>query len=149
MEAGKCERSLQIDYDEHVFNMARQEIFDLARSTDNRPFMLHVSFTHPHNPFVTTQEFWDLYDHSKIPAPEVPFIPYEKRDPWSQRYFMTIRQDEFDITNEQLINARHAYFAMTSYFDLTSWWVNFGAEANISIPKYIHFYNFRPWGDDW
>ena len=91
VEAGKCERSLQIDYDEHVFNMARQEIFDLARSTDNRPFMLHVSFTHPHNPFVTTQEFWDLYDHGKIPAPEVPFIPYEKRDPWSQRYFMTIR----------------------------------------------------------
>ena len=117
VEAGKCERSLQIDYDEHVFNMARQEIFDLARSTDNRPFMLHVSFTHPHNPFVTTQEFWDLYDHSEIPPPEVPFIPYEKRDPWSQRYFMTIRQDEFDITNEQLKNARHAYFAMTSYFD--------------------------------
>ena len=24
VEAGKCERSLQIDYDEHVFNMARQ-----------------------------------------------------------------------------------------------------------------------------
>jgi choline-sulfatase len=117
VEAGICERSLQIDYDEHVFNAARQEIFDLARSPDDRPFMLHVSFTHPHNPFVTTQEFWDLYDHDKIPLPEVAYIPYEQRDPWAQRYYMTIRQDEFDISEDQLLNARHAYFAMTSYFD--------------------------------
>ena len=117
VESGICERSLQIDYDEHVFNAARQEVFDLARSPDDRPFMLHVSFTHPHNPFVTTQEFWDLYDHDKIPLPEVSYIPYEQRDPWAQRYYMTIRQDEFNITNDQLLNARHAYFAMTSYFD--------------------------------
>ena len=49
--------------------------------------------------------------------PEVGYIRYEDRDPWAQRYYMTIRQDEFDITEEQLRNARHAYFAMTSYFD--------------------------------
>ncbi|MGB1863285.1 MAG: choline-sulfatase [Candidatus Puniceispirillum sp.] len=117
VESGICERSLQIDYDEHVFNTAKQEIFDIARSNDERPFMMHVSFTHPHNPFVTTAEFWNLYDHDAIPFPEVDYIPYEERDPWSQRYYMTIRQDEFDITDEQLLNARHAYFAMTSYFD--------------------------------
>ena len=117
VEAGLCDRSLQIDYDEHVANTARQEIFDLARSSDKRPFLLHVSFTHPHNPFVTTTEFWDLYDHHKIAMPEVSHIPYEDRDPWSQRYYMTIRQDEFDITEKQLRSARHAYFAMTSYFD--------------------------------
>ena len=117
VESGLCERSLQIDYDEHVFNTAKQEIFDQARSGDERPFLLHVSFTHPHNPFVTTKAFWDLYDHQKISMPEVPYIPYEERDPWSQRYYMTIRQDEFDITDEQLRSARHAYFAMTSYFD--------------------------------
>ncbi|MDB2390335.1 choline-sulfatase [Alphaproteobacteria bacterium] len=117
VEAGLCERSLQIDYDEHVFNSAKQEIFDIARGNDARPFMMHVSFTHPHNPFVTTSEFWDLYDHDAIPFPEVDYIPYEDRDPWSQRYYMTIRQDEFTITDDQLLNARHAYFAMTSYFD--------------------------------
>ena len=49
--------------------------------------------------------------------PEVSHIPHEGRDPWSQRYHMTSRQDEFDITDEQLRRARHAYFAMTSYFD--------------------------------
>ena len=117
VEAGTCERSLQVDYDDHVFNMAKQELFDIARSDDERPFFVHASFTHPHNPFVTTQDFWDLYDHESIAMPRVDFIPYEERDPWSQRYYMTIRQDEFDITTEQLRKARHAYFAMTSYFD--------------------------------
>ncbi|NBR39400.1 MAG: choline-sulfatase [Alphaproteobacteria bacterium] len=117
VEAGICQRSLQIDYDDHVFNTAKQELFDIARSADQRPFLLHASFTHPHNPFVTTQEFWDLYDHDAIPMPTVDYIPYAERDPWSQRYFMTIRQDEFDISEDQLRTARHAYFAMTSYFD--------------------------------
>ena len=79
----------------------------------------------------------------------LPFIPYEKRDPWSQRYFMTIRQDEFDITNEQLKNARHAYFAMTSYFDsLVGGLISALKQTSLS-QKYIHFYNFGPWGDDW
>jgi choline-sulfatase len=117
VESGLCERSLQIDYDEHVYNTARQELFDHARSIDDRPFMMHVSFTHPHNPFVTTPEFWNLYDDAEIPEPQTPYIPYEDRDPWSQRYFLTIRQDEFDITPEQLHRSRRAYFAMTSYFD--------------------------------
>ena len=77
VEAGTCERSLQVDYDDHVFNMAKQELFDIARSDDERPFFVHASFTHPHNPFVTTQDFWDLYDHESIAMPRMDFIPYE------------------------------------------------------------------------
>ena len=80
-------------------------------------FMLWASFTHPHNPFVTTREFWDLYEHDKINMPDVPFQPIEERDPWSKRYAYTIRADEHNITEEHIRNARHAYYAMTSYFD--------------------------------
>lgn len=117
VEAGVCERSLQIDYDDLVSFQAEQEIYDCARSKDDRPFFLHVSYTHPHNPFVTTKEYWDLYDDEDVPTPEVPFILYDERDAWAQRYFLTIRQDEFDVTDEQLQTARRAYFAMVSYFD--------------------------------
>ena len=63
VEAGTCERSLQVNYDDHVFNMVKQELFDIARSEDECRFFVHESFTHPHNPFVTTRDFWDLYDH--------------------------------------------------------------------------------------
>ena len=117
VEAGLCQRNLQIDYDEEVAYRAEQWLFDQARGDDRRPFLLWASFTHPHNPFVTTKEYWDLYDHDKIDLPRVPFIPIAKRDPWSQRYAYTIRVDEHDVTEEQLRVARHAYYAMTSYFD--------------------------------
>jgi choline-sulfatase len=117
VEAGLCERNLQIDYDEDVAYHAEQWLFDRARDTDQRPFLLWASFTHPHNPFITTKEFWQLYDHEKIDLPRVPFIPIEARDPWSQRYAYTIRADEHDISQEHIRTARHAYYAMTSYFD--------------------------------
>lgn len=117
VEAGPCERNLQIDYDEEVFQAARQELYNHARSTDERPFMLHVSFTQPHNPFVAGRKYWNMYEGVDIPEPQVPHIPYEDRDPWSQRYYLTIRQDEFDVTPEQLYKARRGYFAMVTHFD--------------------------------
>jgi choline-sulfatase len=117
VEAGLCERNLQIDYDEEVAYRAEQWLYDQARGDDARPFLLWASFTHPHNPFVTTKPFWDLYDHDKIDLPRVPFIPIAERDPWSRRYAYTIRADEHDVSEEQLRVARHAYYAMTSYFD--------------------------------
>jgi choline-sulfatase len=117
VEAGLCERNLQIDYDEEVCYKAEQWIYDAARDDDDRPFMLWASFTHPHNPFVTTKEFWDLYQHDQINLPDVPYMPMEERDPWSQRYAYTIRADEHDISEENIRTARHAYYAMTSYFD--------------------------------
>ena len=117
VEAGYCERNLQIDYDEEVFAAAKQEMYNHARSTDDRPFMLHVSFTQPHNPFVAGKKYWDMYEGVDISEPEVAHIPYEERDAWAQRYYLTIRQDEFDITPEQLYNARRGYFAMCTHFD--------------------------------
>ena len=117
VEAGLCKRSLQIDYDEEVCFKAVQKIYDFARDLDERPFMLMASFTHPHNPFVTTQEFWDLYDHDTIDLPGVPHIPISERDPWSQRYALTIREDEHDVSEADLRNSRHAYYGMVSYFD--------------------------------
>jgi choline-sulfatase len=85
VEAGLCERNLQIDYDEDVAYHAEQWLFDWARDEDPRPFLLWASFTHPHNPFITTKEFWQLYDHEKIDLPRVPFNPIAERDPWAQR----------------------------------------------------------------
>jgi len=79
--------------------------------------MMMASFTHPHNPFVTTQEFWDLYDHDDIELPGVPHKPIEERDPWSQRYASTIREDEHNVSDEHIRTARHAYYGMVSYFD--------------------------------
>lgn len=117
VEAGPCERNLQIDFDEEVYQAARQSLYNHARSADDRPFMLHVSFTQPHNPFVAQRKYWDMYEGVDIPEPAVPYIPYEARDPWSQRYYLTIRQDEFDVTPQQLADARRGYMAMVTHID--------------------------------
>ena len=117
VESGLCVRSLQMDYDDDVANQSVQWLYDHARRPEGNPFLLVASFTHPHNPFTISREFWDLYDHSKIEMPTVPFIPYEKRDPWSQRYYKLIRQDEHRVTDDMILSARHAYYGMVSYVD--------------------------------
>ena len=117
VEAGLCKRSLQLDYDDEVCFTAVKKIYDYARDRDDRPFFLTASFTHPHNPFTITREYWDRYDHDAIDLPTVPFIPYEERDPWSQRYYLLIRQDEHEVDDDAIRTARHAYYGMISYVD--------------------------------
>ena len=47
----------------------------------------------------------------------MPFIPFEDRDPWSQRYYHLIRQDEHDVSDDIIRTARRAYYGMISYVD--------------------------------
>ncbi len=117
VESGLCVRSLQMDYDDDVANQSVQWLFDHTRRADGKPFMLVSSFTHPHNPFTISKEFWDLYADADIDMPTVPFIPFEERDPWSQRYYKLIRQDEHQVTDAHIRSARHAYYGMVSYLD--------------------------------
>ncbi len=117
VESGLCARSLQLDYDEEVVHASERKLFDLARDQDKRPFFMTVSFTHPHNPFVTTREYWDRYDAAAIDMPAVGPIPFAEQDGRSQRHYLLTRSDEHDITPERLRTARHAYYAMTSYID--------------------------------
>ena len=117
VEAGISERSLQIDYDEEACHQAEVKLWDYARNHSGEPFFLAVSFTHPHNPFTTQSKYWNLYNHSDINMPEVRGKPVEERDPWSQRYYYLIRNDEHKVTSEDIRNARHAYYGMVSYMD--------------------------------
>jgi choline-sulfatase len=117
VEAGVCARNLQIDFDEDVHHEAMRKLYALGRGKQERPFMLTVSYTHPHNPFNTTQHYWDRYDHAAIDLPAVPAIPYEARDPHSKRHYFLTRMDEYDMNEARIRNARHAYYGMIGYFD--------------------------------
>jgi choline-sulfatase len=117
VEAGTCVRSLQMDYDDEVENTGVQKIYDLARFNTDKPFMMWISFTHPHSPFVTTQKYWDLYDHDDIDMPKVPPIPVDELDEMSRWLYYAHAQDLLTIKDEHVRNARHAYYGMTSYID--------------------------------
>ncbi len=117
VEAGPCERSLQIDFDDEVGFKAVRKIYDLARDDDGRPFFLMVSFSHPHDPYTTTRDYWDLYDHDAIPLPARQYEPPEGRDPHGRRLYENYDRGEYRVTQDHIRNARHAYFGMISYVD--------------------------------
>ncbi len=117
MEAGRCVRSLQIDYDDEVEFAGVQGLYDLARDQSGAPFFLTVSFTHPHSPYVTTGEYWDRYGHEEIPMPLVDEIPLDEKDHLSRNLHFCQGRDEYRVSEDQIRNARHAYFGMISYVD--------------------------------
>jgi choline-sulfatase len=115
-EAGVAATTFQIEYDEEVGFFAERKIFEYARSSHD-PFLMVVSFIHPHDPYVALQRWWDLYDHDAIDMPSVPMLPPELQDAHSKRVMAGIEADVETTTDEQVRNARHAYYANTSYVD--------------------------------
>ena len=116
-DAGPVARSMQMDYDEDVIHHAVREIYTRARSTDTRPFMMTVSLTHPHDPYVISREYWDLYRDEDIDAPQVPHIPVQDRDPHSQSLYYHYGQDKCTLSEADYRNARRGYYGMISYID--------------------------------
>lgn len=117
VQAGTCQASNQLDFDEEVAFHAVRKIYDLARDDDKRPFLLLVSFTHPHDPFAIKPEYWNRYDHDEIDMPAVAPIPYDLLDPHSQRLYHVCAMSDYVQTEERVRNARHAYYGAISYVD--------------------------------
>ena len=117
VQAGTCQTSNQLDFDEEVAFHAVRKIYDLARDEDARPFFLLVSFTHPHDPFAITPEYWNRYSHDEIDMPAVAPIPFDQLDPHSQRLYHVCAMDEYRQTEARVRNARHAYYGAISYVD--------------------------------
>ena len=115
-QAGPCTRTNQIDFDDEVVFHARQKIFDLARSRDRRPFCLVASMTHPHDPYVIPQRYWDRYAGIDIDMPRV-HARAERLDPHSRRLRHVIGLDLQPVNEAQVRAARRAYYGAVSYVD--------------------------------
>jgi choline-sulfatase len=115
--AGVAEITNQLEYDDEVAYHAVRKVYDLGRGLDPRPWMLTVSFTHPHDPYVARRKYWDLYEDCEHLLPEVPAIDYDRQDPHSQRLFDAADWRQFDITEIDIQRSRRAYFANISYID--------------------------------
>ncbi len=111
-EAGVAATTFQIEYDEETCFFARRRLFEYAMNKTT-PFAMVVSFIHPHDPYVARPEWWDLYNASDIDMPETG--PAD--DPHTQRLMKGIEADVVAVSDDEVRNARHAYYANTSYFD--------------------------------
>lgn len=117
VQAGICLTSNQLDFDDEVAFHAVRKIHELARGGEERPFFLFVSFTHSHDPFAITQEYWDRYPDDAIDMPAVPYLPLERVDPHSRRVRHVCDLDRYQQTDERVRRARHAYYSEISYVD--------------------------------
>jgi choline-sulfatase len=115
-QAGPCTRTNQIDYDDDVVFNARQKLFDMARSSDRRPFCMVASMTHPHDPYVVPRRYWDLYADSDVDMPRVR-IPPDRLDPHSKRLRHVCGLDLQPVSESQTRAARRAYYGAVSYVD--------------------------------
>jgi choline-sulfatase len=115
-QAGVAEVTNQLRYDDEVGHQGVRALHDLARSDDDRPWLLVVSFTHPHDPYVTRGRYWDLYEGKQIPLPQVTAddVPL---DPHTARLRKVSAMDEVQITDDDVRNARRAYYGNISYLD--------------------------------
>lgn len=117
IETGPCLRSLQIDYDDDVNTQAVRWLYDRARDGSEQPFMLTVSFTSPHDPYVARPEFWDIYDDAEIDLPTVPPIPLDQQDAHSARIHEHYSFGKAEVTDAIIKRARHGYYASIEYID--------------------------------
>ena len=115
-QAGTCVRTNQLDFDDEVAFASERAIFDMARGSDKRPFLLVASFTHPHDPFAIPQKYWDLFRDTDIPAPSPP-VPASELDPHSKRLRHVCAMDAEPVTADQVRAARRAYFGAIAYID--------------------------------
>jgi choline-sulfatase len=117
LKSGIYERTIQLEFDEEVAFTANRKIHDLAKSDDERPFSLFVSFTHPHDPFAIPRRYWDRYRHDDIDMPAVPAMARDQLDAHSQRLFDHIGVAEANMSEAEIRTARHAYYGAVSYID--------------------------------
>ena len=114
-QAGVAAITNQLAYDDEVGTQAMRVIYDHARSEDERPLCLVASFIHPHDPYATRQQYWDLYEDVDIPLPTVPRPA--NQDAHHKRLEKVIALDAVDVSDDDIINARRAYYGNVSYVD--------------------------------
>ncbi len=114
--AGQCAAALDLDYDDEVAFHGVRKLYDLARSADERPFCMVVSFTHPHDPYLVTPEYWQRYRDDEIDMPLVS-PTYDQLDAHSRRLLDCFAIDDYTITEQHIRDARHGYYSAISYID--------------------------------
>jgi choline-sulfatase len=116
IDAGPCVRTNQLDFDDEVGFAAERALYGHVRAGDPRPFCLAVSFTHPHDPYATEQQWWDLYRDDDIDLPEHGFDDAVAH-PHEKRIRSVCAMDEVEIDVDRVRAARRAYYGSISYVD--------------------------------
>jgi len=109
LRAGPVTATLQTDYDAEVVRRSLEAI-----ETADRPLLLVVSFTHPHDPYEVPHEYWDRYDGVEI---DPPASPEPGDDPSTRRLRAMVDTERIPVSPEQALHARRGYYGAISLVD--------------------------------
>ena len=113
---GVAEVTNQLLFDDEVGHTGVRALHELARDEDERPWLLVVAFTHPHDPYVTRRQYWDRYEGVDIPMPGSARVTC--RSIRTRRGCASVSaMDEVEITDRDVRQARRAYYGNISYLD--------------------------------
>lgn len=92
-----------------------------AANNKTQPFFIACGFVRPHLPFVAPQKYWDMYDATQIPMPQVVDVP-ELAPSYAPTSYGEIRQysgvpEQGSFDHELTRHLIHGYYAATSYTD--------------------------------
>ena len=113
--AGVTGPTLQMRYDDEVTHRAVQWLRETG--DEQRPFLLTVSYTHPHDPFTITAPYWDRYEGKAIDDPVTPAGRDLPPDGLSRQLRAALDLDHLNLAGTQVRAARRAYYAAIGYLD--------------------------------
>jgi choline-sulfatase len=124
--AGVREWSVGLAYDQEVQFRALEYLRSRRTATGNmvelhpdQPFLLCVSYHHPHDPFHVTQAMWDAYEGAEIELPKLPpgdlDTAYSSLDRWLNEWHGV---PHVDLADPDVARAlRRAYYALVTDID--------------------------------
>ena len=111
--------SRELSYDEETHFRALEYLRSRSAAGETAPFMLTVSYHHPHEPFLPPKAYWDLYEGEDIPIPKIPDDVdehYSTLDRWLNTYH-GLRKATKLRDPDSLRRLHRAYYALVTYID--------------------------------
>jgi choline-sulfatase len=106
--------STELQYDEETHFPA----LEYLRHAPDRPFMLTVSYTNPHPPYIVRRKYWEMYRDADLPLPNYPADMDDRYSDFDRAFLRWHGLDRESIpAPEDLLAMRRGFAALAYYID--------------------------------
>ncbi|RYG89661.1 choline-sulfatase [Loktanella sp. IMCC34160] len=106
--------SLELQYDEETHFRA----LEYLRHAPDGPFLLTVSYTNPHPPYIVPRKYWEMYKDADLPLPHYPDDMDDRYSDFDRAFIRWYGLDRKSIRNpDDLMAMRRGFAALAQYVD--------------------------------